>query len=169
MIRFVISPLRDVVFDVNEKLPGAGIWLYPTKESLNTALNKRLFFKAAKGTVNVPIDLEDQILAALTSKIEQLVCFARKSGNLVFGYEAVKKALEAKKVFVAFEADDASKGGHDKLYRPTDDFPVCNYFKREELGRISGQDFQVHMAVTDEKIAQILKQTIKKINLLKGV
>lgn len=168
MIRFVISPDRVVVFDVNEKLPGPGIWLYPTKESFDTAVDKKLFYKAAKGTVRIPDDFKDLVLSLLKTKILNLISLARKSGCLIFGFEGVKKALIAKSVFVAFEALDASKNGHDKLYRPTDVFPIYNCFSRQELGGVTGQDEQVHVVITDEKMASVLVKLIKKINLLQG-
>lgn len=168
MIRFVISPSKEVVFDVNEKLPGAGIWLYPLKESFVQAVEKRIFYKAAKGTVKIPENLGDVVLNSLKSKMLQLLSIARKSGKLSFGFEGVKKAIETKMVFVAFESNDASKNGHDKLYRPTDLFPIYNCFTRQELGNVTGQDEQVHLVVTDEKIATILIQTMRKINLLQG-
>ena len=168
MIRFVISPDREVVFDVNEKLPGAGMWLYPTKESLDMAIEKRIFYKAAKGTVKIPENLRDVVLNSLKTKALNLISFARKSGVLVFGFEGVKKAVEAQKVFVAFEAQDAAKNGHDKLYRSTDTFPILNCFSRQELGSVTGQDEQVHLVITDEKMASVLIQLIKKVNLLQG-
>ncbi len=168
MIRFVISPNREVVFDVNEKLPGAGIWLYPTKESLDKAIEKRIFYKAAKGTVKIPENLRDMVLTALKTKVLNLISFARKSGCLIFGFEGVKKAIAAQNVFIAFEAQDAAKNGHEKLYRSTDTFPIYNCFSRQELGSITGQEEQVHLVVTDEKMARVLVQLIKKVNLLQG-
>ena len=152
MIRFVISPSKEVVFDVNEKLPGAGIWLYPLKESLKTAIEKRIFYKAAKGTVLIPENLESFILFSLKEKILNLIGFARKSGKLVFGYEAVKKAIETQSVHLAFEANDSAENGRKKLYRPTDDFLICDFFTRDELGQLTGQDIQVHLAITDKNI-----------------
>ncbi len=168
MIRFVISPSKEVVFDVNEKLPGAGIWLYPLKSSLQLAVDKKLFYKAAKGTVVIPENLQEFILSRLKEKTLTLISFARKSGQLVFGYEAVKKAIEAQNVHIAFEAEDSSENGRTKLYRPTDTFPICDFFTREELGQITGQETQAHLAVTDKNMALVLQQITKKINLLKG-
>lgn len=168
MIRFVISPAREVVFDVNEKLPGAGIWMYPLGSSLKLAMDKKLFYKAAKGTVKFADNLDEIIITSLKEKALNLMAFARKSGTLCFGYEGVKKALETQQVVVAFESNDSSEGGRKKLYKPTDSFEIFDCFSREELGRVTGQEMQVHVAVTDKNIAQHLIQTVKKINLLNG-
>ena len=169
MIRFVISPFKEVVFDANEKLPGSGIWLYPSKENFDQAVQKRIFYKAAKGTVKIPENLEEIVLSALKEKALKLIGFARKSGSLVFGYEGVKKAIESGIVCLAIEADDSAQNGRKKLYKPTDEFLIFDCFTREELGEITGQESQVHVAVTDKKIAGVLEQTMKKISLLKGI
>ena len=50
-----------------------------------------------------------------------------------------------------------------------DNFLIFDFFTREELGEITGQESQVHVAVTDKKIADVLEQTMKKISLLKGI
>ncbi|MBO7244353.1 MAG: DUF448 domain-containing protein [Alphaproteobacteria bacterium] len=169
MIRFVISPDREVVFDANEKLPGSGIWMYPLESSFDLAVQKRIFYKAAKGTVKIPENLKEIVISLLRERVLKLIGFSRKSGALVFGYEGVKKAIEAGLVCLAFESDDSSENGRNKLYRATDEFLICDFFTREELGEITGQESQVHVAVTDKKIADVLMQTIKKISLLKGI
>lgn len=169
MIRFVISPSKEVVFDANEKLPGSGIWLYPLKENFELAVQKKIFYKAAKGTVKIPENFEGIVLAILKEKALKLIGFARKSGSLVFGYEGVKKAIEAGAVQLAFEAENSAENGRKKLYRPVDNFLIFDFFTREELGEITGQESQVHVAVTDKKIADVLEQTMKKISLLKGI
>jgi predicted RNA-binding protein YlxR (DUF448 family) len=169
MIRFVISPDKEVVFDVSEKLPGSGIWMYPLETNFDMAVQKKIFYKAARGTVKIPENLKEFVISSLKEKPLRLIGFSRKSGSLVFGCEGVKKAIESGLVKAAFEAEDSAENGRKKLYRPTDNFPIFDCFSREELGEITGQGEQVHLAVTDEKIVDVLKQTIKKINLLKGI
>ena len=57
MLRFV-GRLGDVIqFDAREVMPGRGMWLHADKKCLQTAIEKRLFFKAAKGQVKIPTDL----------------------------------------------------------------------------------------------------------------
>ena len=57
MLRFVGRVGQVVQFDAQERLPGRGMWLHANKECLQKAIEKRLFFKAAKGTVKIPEDL----------------------------------------------------------------------------------------------------------------
>ena len=57
MLRFVGRPGQVVRFDAKEVLPGRGMWLHANKNCLKTAIEKRVFYKAAKGTVKIPEDL----------------------------------------------------------------------------------------------------------------
>ena len=57
MLRFVGGVGQIVHLDAQERLPGRGMWLHADKECLQKAIEKRLFYKAAKGTVTIPEDL----------------------------------------------------------------------------------------------------------------
>ena len=57
MLRFVRRQGQVVQFDVQERLPGRGMWLHANRECLKKAIEKHLFSKAAKGTVQIPEDL----------------------------------------------------------------------------------------------------------------
>ena len=57
MLRFVGGAGQVVQFDAQERLPGRGMWLHADKECLQKAIDKRLFYKAAKGAVTIPEDL----------------------------------------------------------------------------------------------------------------
>ena len=165
MLRFVVSPNREIVFDADEKLPGKGIWISADKDILQKAVQKKIFNKAAGMSVVIPENLTDIVLGKLQEKCLSLLAFARKAGMLVFGFEGVKKALTNMVVSVVFEADDAAQNGKDKLYRPTDTFPVFSCLTREDLGQITGMEQQVHVAVLDSKLAENLIVAGKKLEL----
>jgi len=57
MLRFVGQRGQLVQFDAKEVLPGRGMWLHADHTCLKKAIEKRLFYKAAKGTVQIPEDL----------------------------------------------------------------------------------------------------------------
>ena len=165
MLRFVVSPTREIVFDVDERLPGRGIWVSSDKDILQTAVRKKAFNKPAGMIVEIPADLTDVVLMKLQEKCLSLLALARKAGILVFGFEGVKKALANEKVAVVFEAEDAAQNGQDKLYRPTDNFPIFTCLKREDLGQITGMEQQVHIAVLDSQLANNLIIAGKKLEL----
>lgn len=165
MLRFVVSPDKMVFFDAAEKLPGRGMWLKADWQTLKNAVEKRIFFKAAKGTVNIPPDLVEQVETQLKNRVLSLLGLARKAGVLVFGYEGVKKALAAQGAVLAFEASDSSERERDKLYHYEHDLKVYDIFTREELGRVAGMDGVAHMAVSGGKVAKELNQNMHKLVL----
>ncbi len=165
MLRFVISPDGEVVFDAAEKLPGAGMWLTADKTIVQKAVDKKMFSKAAGQSVRVPADLVQIVETTLKNRCVSLLGFARKAGYLVFGYEGVKKIIGTGETVVAFAAADAAENGKNKLYRPDDDIQIFEFLSREELGQITGQEAQVHVAVLRSTIANELKNSAIKLNL----
>ena len=168
MLRFVSAPGRIITFDASEKLPGHGFWLKADKEILNQAITKRIFYKAAKGTVKIPDDLADQVNKALKSRCLNLLGLCRKAGLLVYGFEAVKKAIAGQDVTAVFEAADASHREENKLIKEGDTFPVWRSLSREELGQIAGESEIVHLAVLKGTLAEQASNTAHKMDLLGG-
>lgn len=165
LLRFVASPDHVVFFDVTEKLPGRGMWLHADAETVHKAVTKKMFSKAAGEGVKTPEGLEEQVALNLRTRALSLMGLARKAGALVFGYEAVKKALAGGKAVMAFEADDASERGKDKLYHYTENLKICTLFTREELGNVIGQEAGVHVGILKSKVATELSAVVHKLEL----
>lgn len=169
MIRFVSAPGRVIVFDVAEKLPGHGFWLKADKTLLRQAVAKRIFYKAAKGTVTIPDDLEDKVVTLSKGRCLNLMSLCRKAGLLVFGFEAVKKAVEQQSVTAAFESSDASEREQDRIFRSDDAFPIYTFFTRSEMGQIIGGGDIVHIALLDGTLSTQAALVAHKLALfLKG-
>ena len=81
MLRFVGQPGQVVQFDAKEVLPGRGMWLHADKACLEKAIEKRIFYKAAKGTVKIPDDLMDVVVKNLGQYPEKQKLFF-KGANL---------------------------------------------------------------------------------------
>ena len=168
MLRFVSAPGRVITFDVGEKLPGHGFWLKADQEILNQAITKRIFYKAAKGTVKIPEDLMMQVQKSLMDRCLNLLALCRKAGLLVFGYESVKKALEKQSVISVFESSDSSERVQIKLLHSDHSFPVWHFLTRSQLGQIAGTDFVVHMALLKGTLSQQANTIARKIDLFNG-
>ena len=65
MVRFVVGPDGTVVPDVDETLPGRGLWLTADPALVEKAVVKNLFAKAARRAVRAPADLSAQVVALL--------------------------------------------------------------------------------------------------------
>lgn len=165
MLRFVAAPDRTIVFDAAGKLPGRGLWLTADKDILAQAVSKKLFHKAAGKQVKIPSELVASVETALRERCLNLMGLCRKAGLLVFGYEAVKKAVGQGEAVVAFEAMDASERGQNKIFKPTDIFPVYTLFSREEMGQIAGLEEVVHVALLKGGLSEEVSEIARKIGL----
>ena len=168
MLRFVSAPGRIITFDGTEKLPGHGFWLKADKDILNQAISKRIFYKAAKGTVKIPDDLADQVRHALKNRCLNLLGLCRKAGLLVYGFEAVKKALATQTPAAVFEALDSSEREENKLIKEDTSFPVWHILSRENLGQIAGETEIVHLALLNGTLSQQANIIARKIDLLEN-
>lgn len=168
MLRFVIAPDNTVVFDAAEKLPGRGLWLTADRHIVGRAAEKRVFNRGAGKPVQVPADLANQVDRALEERCLNYLALCRKAGLLLFGFEAVKKAIAAGQVAAVFEAADASERGQTKLYRPDDTFPVFSLFPRTRLGHLAGMDQAVHIALLHGGLTDAAVATAHKLDLYRN-
>lgn len=168
MLRFVIAPDNTVVFDVAEKLPGRGWWLTADRDIVRRAAEKRVFNRAAQTPVRVPADLADLVDRALEERCRNYLALCRKAGLLLFGFEAVKKAVAAGQVAAVFEATDASERGQTKLYRSRDTFPVFTLFTRSRLGHLTGMEQAVHIALLRGGLTEAAVATAHKLDLYRN-
>jgi len=147
MIRFVVGPEGQLVPDIRAKLPGRGIWVSADRATLEQAVTKRLFARAAKAEVTVPEGLVDDVEALLARRVVDLIAMARKAGDAVAGYEKVKSWLATGQGSVLIQASDGSARGKSKLNTPYDGrFVGC--FRAGEIGLAFGRESVIHGAVT---------------------
>lgn len=145
LIRFVIGPNNTVVPDITGKLPGRGMYLKASRLLLAEAIAKKAFTRAAKGQVTVPEGLAQTIEAQLLRRVAEALSLARKSGQVIVGFEKVEDAAKTGKVEALIHAADAGDDGLKKLgfYRG----PVFNQLPRELLSEVLGRENAVHAAL----------------------
>src|SRR5689334_12542245 len=95
LLRFVAGPDGQVVPDVEAKLPGRGLWLRATREAIAEAVAKRSFSRAAKASVKADESLPSLSEARLVQRMLQGLGLARRSGELILGFDQVEKALRS--------------------------------------------------------------------------
>ena len=155
MIRFVIDPEGRVTPDLKERLPGRGLWVTASREVLEQAVAKHAFSKAAKQSVKVAPDLADQVAALARREVAEMLGLARKSGQLVAGFEKVDAALRAGKVRVLVAASDGAEDGRGKLARIAGSgVEICAPLTAAELAQALGREHAVHAAITAGGIAE---------------
>lgn len=165
LLRFVVSPAGEVVPDIEQRLPGRGIWLSARRDVVNTAVGKRLFAKAARRAVTAPEDLADRVHAALLRRCLDALGLARRAGQAVCGFEKVKAELKAGRAAALVEARDAAEDGRAKMRALAPAVPLVEVFDAAELGMPFGRDQAVHVALAPGGLARRL---VREAGLLAG-
>lgn len=181
MVRFVISPEGAVVPDVEETLPGRGLWLTADPAMVEKALSKGLFSKAARRAVKADPGLLATVRQLVRRRALELVGLARKGGGAIAGFEKVQASLRsgqmgrpgagAKPVGIWLEARDGSADGRAKL-RPlalARQVPLVDRFDRAELGPALGREDAVHAVLAAGPLAQRLLREVDRMAALEGM
>ena len=161
LLRFVADPDGKVVPDVAAKLPGRGLWVAATATAIRTAVEKKLFSRAAKAQLQAEADLVQRAEKALVAHMLGDLGIARRSGALVLGFDNVLRQLEGPKPpKVLIEAFDGAPDGKRKLYAAAHRLElkciVIETLTRAELGLALGRENVIHAAVQPGGLADRL-------------
>ena len=148
LIRFVLCPVGVVTPDLSEKLPGRGIWVSAKSSALLEAINKNLFSRGAKKQAKIPDNLFALVESLLVKKVIETISLARRSGQVVNGFEVVKGALISGKAQLLIQASDGSEKQLGKLRSPEGKNVYFNCLTQRELGLAFGRDYAIHAALT---------------------
>jgi len=136
-----------VVPDVDERLPGRGIWVTADRERIAEAVAKRLFARAARKPVTADADLVDRVRDQLVRRCIEALALARRAGLAVVGQTKVRAALVAGEPGVLVEAIDGAPDGRARLRALAGDRPVVSALTAAELAGVFGRDHAVHAFV----------------------
>ena len=161
LMRFVADPDGQVVPDAAGKLPGRGLWVASTRAAIKTAVEKRLFSRAAKAPVTATPDLADRAEKALVTRMLGDLGIARRGGSLLLGFDNVLRGLQsAKPPKVLIEAFDGAADGKRKLYAAAHRLElncvVIESLNSAELGLALGRENVIHAAVQPGGLAERL-------------
>lgn len=156
LLRFVVGPDDTVVPDLENTLPGRGLWLSARRDMVETAMAKKSFARAARQKVIVPPDLPDRLDDLMRRRCLDLVGLARRAGMVTAGFEKVRALLKDQRqaAVVLLEASDGAADGRNKIRALAPDLPVIDLFTGAEVGAALGRDIAVHAVVTRGPKAQ---------------
>jgi predicted RNA-binding protein YlxR (DUF448 family) len=180
LLRFVVDPGGGIVPDVDERLPGRGLWLSPSRDMIEMAARKRAFARAARQQVSVPEDLGDRVAMLLTRRCLDLLALARRAGQVVWGFDSVRTRLKEgagtgtrtgpRAPALLFAARDGSADSRAKIAAlaaavaeadgRADRAPaLIAGLASDELGQPLGRDHAVHVAVDQGRLADSLLES----------
>ena len=163
LIRFVVDPHGEVVPDLEERLPGRGLWLSAEPGVIQTACDKNRFARAAKCSVKVPEDLPERLEGLLVRRCLNLIGMARRAGAVVAGFEKVRARLKSGKAGVLLAASDGASDGRDKIRALAPQAPLLDIFSSEELGQALGREHVVHAVIFPGGLAERLIREAGKV------
>lgn len=156
LIRFVVDPAGRVLPDLDERLPGRGMWLSAERDVVNKAGARGLFAKAARAPARAAPDLADQVERLLAKRMMDGLGLARRAGQIAMGFDQVRQALRSSSAALLVAAADGAADGRAKLRRLAPDLPLIAGLSRAELGASLGRESLVHVAVGPGGLARRL-------------
>ena len=153
MIRYVVAPDGNIVPDIAQKLPGRGAWVSASRESLETAIERKMFARAFRGKGVAAAELPQLVERLLQQAALNAISMANKAGQVVSGFERVKAALQEGRVEVLVHASDAGAEGIRKFdaavkVAESEEKPaIIRLFTGEQLDLALGRPNVVHAAL----------------------
>jgi predicted RNA-binding protein YlxR (DUF448 family) len=145
MIRFVVGPEGDVVPDLARRLPGRGMWVRAERATVERAVAKNLFAKAAHAAVRPAADLPERVERLLLERALSDLGRARRAGRAVAGFVKVEQMVGQRRAGLLVVADEAQGDGLDKLR--ASGLPIARLGDAAALGGIFGREQTVYAAV----------------------
>ena len=115
LIRFVCDPDGHVVPDLKRQLPGRGMWVTASRETVETAIKRKAFGRAFEGSVTVDAGLPELIERLLTEAALGTFGLARKAGSVLTGFAKVEAAIAKEQLAGLVHASEAGEDGVLKL------------------------------------------------------
>jgi uncharacterized protein len=161
LIRFVVAPSGEVIPDLKRKLPGRGLWISASHQTVAEAIRRHAFGRGFKREVRVAPTLAADTEALLVRSAIGALAMAAKAGQVVSGFSKVEDALKARQAQASIQAlihatDGAADGIRklDAIVRQnagvndeSPEFPVVTALTSEQLDLALGRSNVIHAAL----------------------
>jgi hypothetical protein len=161
LIRFVVAPSGEVIPDLKRKLPGRGLWVSASRQTLAEAVRRHQFSKGFKREVRVSPTLPADTEALLVRSTIDALAMAAKAGQVISGFGKVEDALTSRQTRGSIEAlIHASDGAADGIRKldavlrqnavvndKSSQIPVVTALTSEQLDLALGRSNVIHAAL----------------------
>jgi predicted RNA-binding protein YlxR (DUF448 family) len=153
LLRFVLAPDRTLVPDLQQKLPGRGVYTCMKGSCLKLAAKKKQFSRGFQGEVlgAEGESLARQVSEKLEERIASYLSLANKGGKIASGSDQVLDKLKKGGVGLLFIATDISVdiGEKFRAVAKLKGVPCVTLFSKERLGGLLGKELRSVLAVLD--------------------
>lgn len=161
LIRFVVAPTGEVIPDLKRKLPGRGLWVAASRQTVAEAVRRHQFSKGFKREVRVSPTLPADTEALLVRSTIDALAMAAKAGQVVSGFGKVEDTLRSRQarasVGALIHAADGAADGIRKLDAvlrqnagindESNLIPVVRALTSEQLDLALGRSNVIHAAL----------------------
>ena len=161
LIRFVVAPSGEVIPDLKRKLPGRGLWVSASRQTLAEAVRRHQFSKGFKREVRVLATLPADTEALLVRSTIDALAMAAKARQVISGFGKVEDALTSRQargqVVALIHASDGAADGIRKLdavlrqnavvNENSPQIPVVTALTSEQLDLALGRSNVIHAAL----------------------
>jgi predicted RNA-binding protein YlxR (DUF448 family) len=161
LIRFVVSPQGEVIPDIKRKLPGRGLWISASRQTVAEAVRRHQFSRGFKRDVRVAESLAADTDALLARSAIEALAITAKAGQVISGFSKVEAALAERKtratIAALVHASDGASDGIRKLQAlarqnaginpELSEFPAVIALSSAELDLALGRSNVVHAAL----------------------
>ncbi|KRR00709.1 RNA-binding protein [Bradyrhizobium valentinum] len=157
LIRFVVSPQGEVIPDLKRKLPGRGLWVRASRQTVAEAARRHQFKRGFKRDVRVATTLPADTEALLERSCTEALAMAAKAGQVISGFAKVQGLLEQGKAEALIHASDGAADGIRKLDAiagqrggnsgESRDLPIVTALTSAQLDLALGRSNVIHAAL----------------------
>lgn len=171
LIRFVLAPDGEATPDLAGRLPGRGAWVGASRAAIELAVRKNAFSRAFRAPARSPADLSARIDSLLAKRVLDMLGLAKRSGDLILGYEQVRDAVRGGRPACLIEASDGSSDGRGKLLGLARaihadsgrEVPVVGCFSGDEMGMALGRGRVIHACLQQGRFAQAWMEELARL------
>ena len=163
MVRFVIDPDDRPIPDLEENLPGRGIWLTADHGLIRRACDKNLFAKKARRRVLIDYDILELIVKMMVRRCTQNLGLARRAGQALFGFDRLKSALINHQEGYVFLAHDGGLKSHKKITHLSGRMPILCALTATEIGIAFGRNRVVYAFISPSGLGDSLFRDMSRL------
>ncbi|MEM5581622.1 RNA-binding protein [Roseibium sp. AS2] len=177
LIRFVLDPNGQVVPDLKRVLPGRGVWVTATKDSVAVAEKdrKKVFVRGFQSEARVEPGLAERVDALMERSALQALAMTRKAGGLVTGFSKVEAALRRDPVAGLIHASDAAEDGVRKLAAVVagneelaNGWQIVRLFESDQLDLALGRSNVIHAALLVGQASENFLARVRDLERFRG-
>jgi predicted RNA-binding protein YlxR (DUF448 family) len=156
LLRMVLAFQREMVIDLDAKLPGKGVYICPSKDCLNLALKKKRVISEK--------DLRAEIINKFEDKLCALIGLSYKAGKAVSGQSNLLKALKNKNIKLLLLANDIGQNLKKKYLSLANKEKIRPYyiFDSIRLGELLGKSPRNAVGIKEENFALKIDNYIRQ-------